>query len=176
MLSLNVALEGAEELKAVLKRLPPQVEQRVLSASLKYAAAPLVNDAKRKAGQVSRTIAGAITTQTKKVRGVRMLRVGPSAGDRGAWKLKRVVNPFTGAISVRFHKPENTAHLVELGTKAHQIRLPHLKITVKHPGTKAHPYMGPALEGNRAVVLGRFQYDAWRRIERIARRAARKKS
>lgn len=175
MFGSRVTITGDTELIAALQSLPEKVERRVLRAGLQHAAKPIVVEAKRRATRESPTIANAMTLQAKRFRGTIVLYIGPSAGDRGAWRLKRQVNPLTGEVSVRFHKPEFTAHLVELGTEAHKVRIPGLKMTIRHPGAKATPYLVPALTAEEDDAIGRFRRYVLSRVEQYAQRAAKGK-
>lgn len=161
-----------EELFKALRSLPVDVERRVLGAALKKAGKPIEQGAAQNVSGTSKTIAGAMTTQMRTYKkAVMVLRVGPGSG-RQYWTLKRQLNPFTGQISIKFHKPEFTSHLVELGTQKHQIRLPGRKVTVMHPGTPAKPFLNPALEQHDELAIAIFQNTAWKAIERHARRVA----
>lgn len=168
-------ITGDKELVKALEALDRKARTRITRAALRKAGEPVVAKAALNVADVSETIADSIGTEAKSFNkgAFHVLKVGP-VSDSGAWRTKRVANPFTGDKGARIHKPHKTAHLVEGGTKPHTIQLG--KLTIRHPGTEARPFLEPARRAMQAAVERVYVREAWKGIEREAKRAARKKN
>lgn len=164
---------GDKELNRRLERLDQKVRRRITRFALRKAGAPVLAQAALNVADVSETIADAMGMQAKSFdRGaVHVLKVGP-VSDPSAWRTKRVANPFTGNPGLRLHKPHKTAHLVEGGTKPHTIVVGRTKI--RHPGVEPHPYLEPARKARGGLAQAIFVREAWRAIEREAKKSAKK--
>ncbi len=79
------------------------------------------------------------------------------------------------------HRPSKTLHLVERGTKPHEInakgefllavpigggQFRYVK-SVHHPGTAAHPILTPAQEQNNPKVIASFSAEIGKKVERM---------
>jgi len=153
---LNVT--GLDELQKFMTQLPAKLEKNVMRGALRAGAKEIMIDAKAKAP------VGAPNQENKKLYGgypgaLRdSLRIGTSV------KFNTIIayiraggrNKKTGAIAYY-------AHMVEYGTKRHLIipkkRGGKLKIgnslvsAVMHPGTKARPFMRPALDSRASAAV-----------------------
>ena len=168
---MAVVIQGENALMDTLQALDEKVRRRIMRRALNLAAEPLKASASRRVVSVSPTVAGAMGATVRQYKQGRILtmRVGPRS-DQGAWSVKTVKNPFTGLLEGRIHKPGNTAHLIEGGTKAHSIRLPGRNITIKHPGTAPAPFLKPAHRVTGPKVQKTFIEVAWAGIRREAQR------
>lgn len=166
-------IKGDKALMKALNELGPKTAARVSGMALRKAALPIVAMAKANVQSTSPTVAASIGLKARsKYKGAfRMVRIGPLV-DTAFSTVKRRVNPFTGEERNQIHNPWKTAHLIEGGTKAHQIRLPHLNITVNHPGAKARPFLQPALDDGSELAVTVYAREMDKAIQRAAKRAA----
>lgn len=171
---MKIVIHGEKELTKALEELG-RTGRSVTRKAMRKAVKPLTKDMKRRARPHSKSVSKSIGVHVKtfKRSGTVVARVGPRS-DSKVWRRRSVKNPFTGETESRITKPHKIAHLIEGGTSPHQIRLPHLNITVQHPGTEAHPYMEPAYNTQSNEVLQNFTRDAWDEIEKTARKNAAK--
>lgn len=129
---------GGRELDAMLQSLPVKVERNILRAALRAGAAVFREEAKAKApvdsGALRRSIK--VSTNSKKGRVTAKLKVG-------------------GKLAPH-------AHLVEYGTKPHQIKAKKgggltvgggVVFSVDHPGAKPHPFMRPAFDAKPPAAI-----------------------
>tara|TARA_R110000824_G_scaffold188467_3_gene369824 strand:- start:19501 stop:20016 length:516 start_codon:yes stop_codon:yes gene_type:complete len=91
------------------------------------------------------------------------------------------------------HRPSNTAHLVELGTKSHDIRVKSAATLsnidsgvgdgtdivafgkkVTHPGTLGKPFLRPALDDSHSAVSAKVKQVIRKKLDQRTKRAARK--
>lgn len=170
---MRLLLTGDDELIGRLQALE-KAGSRIARRALKLAVQPIVDDAKDRARRVSPTIAESIEGQLRsKQKGqLVIVRVGP-ANSPSYTTVKARLNPITGLYKGRWHKPHKTAHLVEQGTKPHRIRI-YGRIRIQHPGAKAYPYLGPALEAQEGEAQDVFFAEAWQGIRRELSKRAKK--
>jgi HK97 gp10 family phage protein len=138
----DIQLEGMPELVAKLNELGKKgirVQNRAILAAAKPILDAAVANAPRKTG--------------KGAAGLKMGRI------QNIGSLKRVLVGITkGDISEIYYMK-----FQEFGAQAHTIRIdPRRKAAggilknvrdISHPGTKAHPFMGPAYEGHKAEAI-----------------------
>lgn len=172
-MAVTIHIQGSQQLIKAFAKMDDQVRRRILRYSLRRASEPIVNAAHNNVRGISETIAESISAQAKSYRkgAFIVLKIGPSTAPQ-FWRSRRIANPFTGDLGSRLHKPGNTAHLVELGTKPHTIKVG--KVRIKHPGTQAQPYLEPARQKEGPRMGRLFEQFAWKAIERQAKQEARK--
>jgi len=169
----GIQLDGDRELDKALARLASREFHKVVRGAVSKALTPVSRSAKKYAKQVgkNKALSKSIGRKIKAYwsTGYVVGLVGPRSN---------YVDPATG------HRPRFTAHLVEYGTKAHVIsakkwpilvedpdtgkRGTILGAIVKHPGTKAHPFIRRALEENRGTIMGIYHKELKARIEKMA--------
>lgn len=144
---------GDKDLLKKFANVQRRVQTKAIDKANSKAIRPVVTAAKRGARASSNTIAKGIGMRKKRyqkgaiqvaVAGVRNL--ASVASDRPK------VHFVTGGWSYRRHDPRHTAHLVEKGTKPHAIVIPRFKMVVRHPGTKAKPFLEPAFVSNVSTM------------------------
>lgn len=174
-MSVSVKIEPPKELIKALKKIDDKATSRVTRNALRASAKPMVKEAKSRAKKTSKTVAKSIGVTVKSYQKgtVFSLKMGPRTDDKFT-TTKTVKNPFTGEREAREHVPTKTAHLIEGGTNPHQIRLPHLNITIQHPGTDPEPFMEPAFQNNATNAEAAFTKKAWSAIEKESKKAAAK--
>ena len=168
---MKLTINGDEELAGRLEALD-KAGTRITRNALKVAVQPVIDEAKDRARQISPTIADAIihTHRVYQKGTFHYLRIGPMKDDSGK-TVKAKFNPITGRVKARWHNPAKTGHLVEQGTQKHNVRL-FGRIRIEHPGAKAHPYLGPAIESKGGEAQDIFFAEAWQGIRReLAKRA-----
>lgn len=146
-------ITGSDELIKKLSGMERKVQQKILKKANSKAIRPVIQAAKRGARPTSRTIAKSIGMRQSKYQGGQIHTV--VAGVRNLASVASVrpqVHFVTGGWSYRRHDPRHTAHLVEKGTKAHTIVIPRFKMIVRHPGTKAKPFLEPAFKSNVSTM------------------------
>lgn len=170
---MKISVTGDDELVGRLQALD-KAGSRIAKKALEIAVQPILDKAKQRVRPTSPTIADSIGVQQKvKNKGLyRFIRIGPTT-DPGNKTVKAKLNPITGLYKARWHNPAKTAHLVELGTKPHKIRL-FGKVQIDHPGAAARPYLVPALEEHATMATAVFQQEAWQRIGLLMRKRARR--
>lgn len=170
---MRLKITGDDELVGRLQALD-KTGSRITKRAITAAVQPVIQDAKDRVRPTSPTIADAIGFEQKlRNKGqYHHIRIGATV-DPGNVTVKARINPITGRAKAKWHNPAKTAHLVELGTKPHRIRL-YGRIRIDHPGAKPHPALIPALEQNEALVEAIFAREAWAGIERELKKRARR--
>lgn len=170
---MRLRLTGDDELIGRLQALD-KAGSRIARRAIQIAAQPVIDEAEKRARPISKTIAEAITVdvKTKKRGAYHVVRIGPMEADTGK-TVKAKLNPITGRVKARWHNPAKTGHLLELGTKPHRIRI-YGRIRIQHPGAKAYPYLGPALEAQEGEAQDVFFAEAWQGIRRELSKRAKK--
>jgi len=113
----------------LLTELPKRMQKKVLQSALLFAARPLRADARANAKRTSDTVARAIASGVMK-----RLAKGRAGVKVGVARKKGSDNdPWF-------------AHFIEFGTAPHG----------NHPGTSSEPFLRPAFDGNKAVMLERI--------------------
>lgn len=138
---MEFKIKGAEELREALSRLPWKMEVRILRGAVRAATKPVLEEAKANAPVRKGALRDSLRISTKSKRG--QVRARVIAGD----------NKKGGVYY---------ATMIEGGTKPHTIKASvkkSLRIggvfaqSVKHPGTKARPFMGPAIKEKAQAAL-----------------------
>jgi HK97 gp10 family phage protein len=166
----SMKIEGLKELDAALSELPKATAKNNMRRAAETALQPVVDHAKSlaPAGKPRKVGKRYVTGGDLK----RSLTVSRKLGKSAAKKMreeqrregKYSINVYAGASPMRY------AHLVEFGTKPR-----YHKKTGKFVGQMpARPFMRPAWDANKTQVLATFQKDMWARIEKSAKRLARK--
>jgi HK97 gp10 family phage protein len=132
-MSDEVKVKGLSELQALLNTLPAKLEANVMRSAMRAGAKVIAEEAKQQVSVKSGALRDSIKVSTSSRRGV--VKASIKAGGK---------NKKTGGDA--FY-----AHMVEFGTAPHFILGP-LKLGkgmvagVKHPGSRAHPFMRPAFD------------------------------
>jgi len=170
---MRLRITGDDELVGRLQALD-KAGTRITKRALAIAVQPIITDAKNRVRPTSPTIADAIDFEQKlKNKGqYHYIRIGATT-DQSNTTVKARINPITGRVKAKWHNPSKTAHLVELGTTPHNIRL-YGKVQIKHPGAKPRPHLVPAIEDNSALVEAVFAREAWAGIEREMNKRAKR--
>jgi hypothetical protein len=156
-MNIRLSIEGLKEVQDAIKKIPLDMESKVYRNATVKAFAPVAKRAKANMKLISPTIAKAIGVKTKAYKSAIVTLVGIKIGTTATVTKKTIEMPDGTTREVtRKHNPINTAHLVELGTAAHQVKIPWLNITAQHPGTKAYRPMGKALESEKDNVIRIF--------------------
>lgn len=148
-------VQGLAEIKRKLAEFPVRVEANVVRAALRAGAVVIRNEARGNVPVKSGLLKGTVRVSTFK-KGAE-LHATVKAGD----PRKRV-----------FY-----AHLVEAGTKAHEIRARKGGVlilgrrffvkSVAHPGAKAKPFMKPALAAGAGRALEAIAAKSRERLEKL---------
>lgn len=127
----GIELQGAKELRKLLKHLPDRVARKVLRAAVNKAATPIVKSARRKASKESGTLRKSMGKKlvVNKKTGSVMAIIGPR---------REVTGEFEGKQRV----PANYAHLVEDG---------HIAADGSH--VPAKPFLRPAYDEGKGPAL-----------------------
>lgn len=130
-------IEGDRELIKALKEIPDKLARKTLRTVGTKAARPVAAEARKLVKPVSPTIAKSIAIKAK---------VYPKSGN-----LFVAIGPRRDSPkSPTGHNPSKTAHLVDRGTKPHDISRGWVRI--KHPGARATPFLQPAEKKAQAEV------------------------
>lgn len=172
---MSTRVMGDHQLLMKLERLKKSAQNKIIRKGNSKAIRPVIQAAKAGVRKTSRTISKSIGVKHKfyKQNGVAVAIAGPRRA--ASTEAERPhVHFITGGWRYRKHVPANTAHLVERGTKPHQytIKIGKSKIAIRHPGTKAKPFMEPALERQKHLAVQIFHQVARQEIMRIAVRRA----
>lgn len=170
---MRLRIKGDDELVGRLQALD-KAGTRIMKRAIAIAVQPVIQDAKNRVRPISPTIADAIDFEQKlKNKGqYHYIRIG-AVTDQSATTVKARINPITGRAKAKWHNPSKTEHLVEQGTKPHNLKI-YGRIRIKHPGARPHPHLIPAVEENAALVEAIFAREAWAGIERELQKRARR--
>ena len=147
-------VSGTRELIWKLSSLEGKVAKKILGKANSKAIRPVITAAKRGARQTSNTLAKGIGLRHARYKAGQIHTVVVGVRNLASVaSIKPKTHFLTGGWSMRKHDPRHTAHLVERGTAPHMIPIPKLKVTVRHPGTKAKPFLEPALVENVNAVI-----------------------
>lgn len=97
--------------------------------------------------------------------------VGPVVGGRVLSIRKATARVVSGG-KVQTRRPSRYAHLIERGTRPHQIKITTKsgrQIIIQHPGTKAHPFIRPAEQAGATQGMAILQQKLRTGIEEEAR-------
>jgi HK97 gp10 family phage protein len=150
----TVTIGGLRELTQGLAEFPAKLQKKALASAL------------RAGGRIVRDVArDNVPQQSRRLR--KSIRV--TIVRRGGWITARIV----AGRSVKKDDPFY-AWMVEGGTKAHEIRPKGKKSLflagvnreiVHHPGAKARPYLGPALEAAAEAAMDAMRAELEAQIE-----------
>lgn len=178
-LDIKFGVQGVDEVKAALSDVRRSVAARVLKSAVTHAIKPLVPAAKAvlpsKFGTLKRSLISRVKRYTRgsATKAVVVALVGP---ETKFTETKRV--SYSGMDEIqRVQKPSKYAHLVENGTKPHDVSIPGYgkkKLgsqwspnvpSWRHPGTKPHPFLKPTAQAKQGEVARRFRDKALERIQ-----------
>ncbi len=175
-------IQGVEEVQAALKAMPMHLTGKVLRNAIAKAAKPYTKQARANMKKISPTIGAAITNRTKlyKNSGTVVNVVGVRSDTKPTVKDATVTMPDGSTKTVqRKHDPRNTAHLVEFGTKPHEVTIPWLgtykkKYRVQHPGSPEYAPMRRALETTKGQVVRVLKHEVLTGVDKITERLAKR--
>lgn len=162
-------VQGERELQRTLQRLGWGASRKAIYKANSKAIRPVVQSAKSNVRRTSKTVAKGIGVRHKAY--PRKGNVVSVVGVRNDTKLVQErphINPFNDQWMYRKHDPRKTAHLIEGGTKAHQIVV-FGRLKINHPGTSPKPFLEPALERNQNKVIALHAQILRQELERAAR-------
>lgn len=149
VLGYTLAFDGLEPLLKQLGKLKRNYRRNALRNSVRAATKPIVQAAK--AGV---PVEHGFLKKALKVK-IRVFNQGGTvAAIIGAERKKIAV---TKGDQTKYINPARYIHLVEKGTKPHEISVPHWrnpekKITLLHPGSPPRPFLRRAYENNRELA------------------------
>ena len=152
-------IRGAAELQRTLQELPVRLERTVLRGALRAAAVEIQNEARAQAPVDTGNLRDSIRVST--------------GGKRNGYVFAHVKVGGTKKGDAFY------AHMVEFGTKPHEIRPKNapslfiagiMRAVVRHPGAQAKPFMRPAFDAKADSALERFGDYIKARLERLAKR------
>lgn len=166
--TINLKLIGVKELEDKLKGLGPKVAKRILRGAVQSGANPIVKAARAKVPVRFGLLKKCLGVKTKTYKnGTVASIIGPRWG-------------FRQTVDGQPQDPGNYAHLVEFGTAAHMIHAYPGKVLkvgdkgfayfVRNPGTKAHPFLRPAMDENKFTAIVNIRERLAKGIEREAKR------
>jgi HK97 gp10 family phage protein len=162
---IKIDVAGLDALKRRLEALPRAVRNRVVRKAVNAGSTIVLQAARRKVPVRSRVLKKSLGRKNKTLKTGYVSIIGPRRGHR------------TQTASGRPYDPVFTAHLVEGGTKPHQITIRQRKgktlarpQVIRHPGSAAQPFMKPALDDNRAAVRNAIAAKMREGIEQEARK------
>lgn len=135
----EISVQGLSALQKALEELPEKLERNVIRSALRVGIKGMKAEAEARVPVKSGDLKASLKIRTRLVKGEPV--AGLTAGDKKAYY----------------------AHMIEFGTKAHEIKSTNGKplfvsngrpiYKVKHPGARAQPFMRPAFDaGNRKAV------------------------
>ena len=165
-------IKGLKELRKILLTFPAKLREKVLTAGVRAAANAIVKRAK--AG----VVVGRGFTKKKFSRKGGAFTFKSSGTLHLRDTIKASVSRARNSSEIRFTvhagRGRNTAHLIEFGTRPHYIA-GRLNINgewvrgVNHPGSRAKPFMRPALDGGMPFVTAAIIKAYKRNIKRITK-------
>jgi HK97 gp10 family phage protein len=177
-----ISVHGVDEVRNALKDVRRSVSARILKSAMAYSIRPLVAATQAAAPSQFGTLKRSIISKVKKyTRGdldgaVVVGLVGPRSDYR---QTVSKPNIFSFKNNDVVSRPSTYAHLVEYGTKAHNIPFPGFgrkakksratlntgKHTFRHPGTKAQPFIHPTAKANASMTIARFSEQVHTRVK-----------
>lgn len=146
-------IRGDAELIRKLKILKWGAARKAIQKANSKAIRPAVSAAKSGVRKESNTVAKGIGVRHKSYpKSSSVVSVVGVRNDASLAIDRPHTNPFSGRESYRKHDPRHTAHLIEGGTKPHQIVI-FGRIHVNHPGTAPRPFLEPALTRNESKII-----------------------
>ncbi len=153
---------GLQELFKTLKDLPEKVLNRSIVRVNKAVMLPLAERSRQLAPNVTGATRASMAVKTKVYRkaGVVFTIVGPEVGHQVLIGTKRATLRqafWSGKTTANvWHDPVKTSHLVELGHGG------------PHPAPP-HPFIGRALDAQRASIAARYENEMRTEIERLVK-------
>lgn len=153
---LEVNVRGLADIERALQQLPDKLTRNVLRGALSAAARQIAEEARATAPRVTGELADSIRVSSRIVRGQPQASVKVGGRVRGKWTA--------------FY-----AHMVERGTKAHEIRPKGAKslffagITarlVNHPGARARRFLQQAADTRAAAAVEALKSYCRKRLAR----------
>lgn len=164
-----VRIDGLAELREACKQLPANIRNNIMRGALRAGGNVIAEEARRRVPARSGQLKASIRVSVRPT--PQGMAASVKAGDRfRVFKGKGTAtkNPYRtrrAGGGFNYHAPFY-AHFVEFGTKPHTIkpkrgkRLAFVVASrvvavpmVKHPGTKARPFMGPAFDAKWQAAL-----------------------
>lgn len=146
-------VQGDKELLKALNNMKWSAARKAIQKANSKASRPIVSAAKSNVRRESNTVAKAVGVRHKAYpKNGNVVSVVGVRNDSSLTQERPAINIFNGAWFYRKHDPRKTAHLIEGGTKPHQIVV-FGRIKISHPGTPPRPWLEPALERNQTKVL-----------------------
>lgn len=156
-------IDGLADLQKNLEQFKKSTQRSILERALKKAAAPIVADAKSSAPVLTGTLkdsikATVVRTNAGKAAYAKSKQDGGSDGEAAsaAREANRAAAGRGASAVVRVAATAPHGLFAEFGTRH----------------SPAHPFLGPALRGNRTKVLGSLKSDLATEIDKSARRIA----
>lgn len=147
------AVVDTDDLRKKLSRLKWTAARKAIQKANSKAIRPVVSSAKSNVRPISNTVAKGIGVRHKGYSQTgTVISVVGVRNDASLAVDRLIENPFSGQLSYRKHDPRHTAHLIEGGTKPHQIVI-FGRIHVNHPGTAPRPFLKPALTRNESKII-----------------------
>jgi len=155
---IKVHVEGGEKLAKMFAHLKGEVRKNIAKKALKAAVKPVIAAAKARVPKRYGALRQSIGSIEKKYpSNVVVTVVGPRRGHKSKLRDK------LSAKGIKV-EPANYAHLVEFGTKPHNIEvtrarmnafgfISRVKHTIKHSGAKPKPFMRPAWDANKGNMF-----------------------
>lgn len=139
-----IKTEGFDKLKKTMDRLPHEVRQEASRKAVRFSLKPVEEAAKRR------------LVRQVDMRTMNLLRsIGIKV--RKAQRNKPVVGSVmtrTSGKNKGYH-----GHLIEFGTSSHKIG------KLKHPGSKAFPFLGPSFVAKEGQVIQRLRKSLVRKMQ-----------
>lgn len=143
---------GDRELIKKLNKLERRVQTRSIKRASSKAIRPVVQDAKAGARGESKAVAKGIGVRHKMYKkDNNLVSVVGVRNVASVATTRQQLNPFTGETETLPHDPRHIVHLIEGGTKPHMIQV-YKNLKVRHPGTKAKPFLEPAMTKNETRI------------------------
>lgn len=167
--AVKMQLEGVAELYRKLREIDAKVAKQTMRKGITQANRLILKAAKAFVSTESKTLKKSLGSKVKVMKGGNVVVgiIGPRKDAKGKPPKYRRQVKVKGRFGMRtqIRNPVKYAHLVEFDTRPHTlgkhstlVRKWRGKTTklvqhgVKHPGTKAQPFLRPALEKNRGQV------------------------
>lgn len=145
--AINSAVELKGSFEPLVKRFTDKTERGILRGTLRRTAQQVILKAARSnlKGVGGKRFARSLTVKTAVTNRVANAKIGAKKGTALA----------------------KVGHLIERGTRAHTVTLKKARVMVgkdgifygtraAHPGTRARPWLNPALEDNKSPVVAKF--------------------
>lgn len=158
----SAKFEGVTQLQRQLRELPKRVAKKVTRNAVNAGARIVSRDAKRLARRgATKLLAKSIGVKGKQSKQGFYAKIGARRG-------------YATEVNGRKYDPVRIVHLIEKGTKPHQIRMRGMvgkkARVIKHPGSRAYPFIKPALDNNLGQVQATMRNKLWAGIQEEAKK------